>query len=63
MKQRLTARDKSGNAYYIKCIDGPCQGAGCLNNECEHMDEICEQLATYEDTEDERQMQPCEDAQ
>lgn len=32
--ERLTARDK-GYAYYPKCLEEPCDGDGCKNDECE----------------------------
>ena len=46
----LTARNKEGGAYYPICIDGPCDGEGCIRENCNFDSRICEKLAAYEDT-------------
>lgn len=48
---RLTARNESGQAYYPKCFKEPRLGIGdCADMNCEQQYEVCEKLATYEDT-------------
>ena len=48
--ERLTKREILGNAYFPKCIEEPCNGCGCQDDDCDYMGEICEKLASYEDT-------------
>ncbi len=47
--ERLTKRGIFGNAYFPKCFEEPCNGCGCQDDDCD-MGEICEKLASYEDT-------------
>lgn len=52
---RLTARDKNGNAYYPKCFDHPCEGErSCCTytakNDCKFEGRVLERIAAYEDT-------------
>lgn len=50
--ERLTKRNESGQAYYKKCFEEPCEGMGERNcNTCNHSYAICEALAAYEDLE------------
>lgn len=50
--ERLTARNESGQAFYKKCFENPCDGMGLKDcNTCEHSNAICERLAAYEDLE------------
>ncbi len=50
---RLTARNKQGDAYYPECFRR-CDGFGSSNkcDTCEVSHNICEELAAYEDTRD-----------
>ena len=48
--ERLTKREILGNAYFPKCFEEPCNGCGCQDDDCDYMGEICEKLASYEDT-------------
>lgn len=58
---RLTARNKTGEAYYPKCFEAPCEGMGCKIDLCPHSIQICEKLAGFEDAEDEGRLiiTPC----
>ena len=49
--ERLTARNKNGEAYYPQCYckDG-CDGFGGDCSNCKFNDGVCEMLAAYEDT-------------
>ena len=49
--ERLTARNKNGEAYYPECYrkDG-CDGFGGDCSNCKFNDGVCEMLAAYEDT-------------
>lgn len=49
---RLTGRDNTGNAYFTKCFEEPCNGAGATEwcDECDGLEQVCERLAAYEDT-------------
>ena len=47
--ERLTKREILGNAYFPKCFEDPCNGCGCQDDDCD-MGEVCEKLASYEDT-------------
>lgn len=47
--ERLTKREILGNAYFPKCFEEPCNGCGCQDDDCD-MGEVCEKLASYEDT-------------
>lgn len=48
---RLTARDRNGNAYYPLCEDGNCTNHKCCGINCELIDtDVCESLADYEET-------------
>ena len=47
---RLTKRDRFGNAHYPPCFEEPCRGEGCTNQMCPTMTEACELLAQYEET-------------
>lgn len=49
-KDRLTERDKYGNAYFPECFKAPCWGSGCVKENCEFMMKVCEKLAKHEDT-------------
>lgn len=51
-KDRLTERDKYGNAYFPECFEDPCSGNGCVKETCEFMTKVCEKLAKYEETEE-----------
>lgn len=46
--ERLTGRDE-GNAYFTECFEEPCLGMGCINENCEFLQLVCERLAAYED--------------
>ena len=48
--ERLTARNKNGEAYYPECYrkDG-CDGFGGDCSNCKFNDGVCEMLAAYED--------------
>ncbi len=58
---RLTARNKTGEAYYPKCFEEPCGGMGCKTDLCPHSAQACEKLAGFEDAEDEGRLiiAPC----
>ena len=48
--ERLTERNESGQAYYKKCFEEPCNGMGERDcDTCEHSYATCERLAEYED--------------
>lgn len=47
---RLTSRDEHGHAYFLQCFEDPCNGSGCQKEQCEYLNEVCEKLASYEDT-------------
>ena len=47
---RLTSRDEHGHAYFPQCFEDPCNGSGCQKEQCEYLNEVCEKLASYEDT-------------
>lgn len=48
---RLTERSKiTGYAYFPKCFEKPCEGEGCREDDCEFLDQVCDKLASYEDT-------------
>ena len=49
--QRLTERNKCGDAYYPECYDH-CMGEGASEkcNDCEYDKKLCDTLAAYEDT-------------
>ena len=48
--ERLTERNESGQAYYKKCFEEPCNGMGERDcDTCEHSYAACERLAEYED--------------
>lgn len=49
---RLTGRNKLGQAHYERCFKEPCLGMGTENcNKCDYFTEtLCERLAEYEDT-------------
>ena len=50
--ERLTERNESGQAYYKKCFEEPCNGMGERDcDTCEHSYAVCERLAEYEDLE------------
>lgn len=49
---RLTSRDKHGHAYFPECFKEPCLGCGCIRENCEFMEKVCEKLAKYEETEE-----------
>lgn len=51
--ERLTKRDKDGNAYYPECFH-KCDGVGASEkcDSCDLTDTICETLAAYEDLEE-----------
>lgn len=50
--ERLTKRNESGQAYYKKCFEEPCNGMGERDcDTCEHSYAACERLADYEDLE------------
>lgn len=50
--ERLTERNESGQAYYKKCFEEPCNGMGERDcDTCEHSYAACERLAEYEDLE------------
>lgn len=54
MRERLTARNKRGNAYYPYCFrDDTCDGFGRSEkcDTCEFDQMVCERLAWYEDKE------------
>lgn len=54
MRERLTTRNKRGNAYYPYCFkDDTCNGFGRSEkcDDCEFEQMICERLAEYEDEE------------
>lgn len=46
----LIKREILGNAYFPKCFEEPCNGSGCRYDDCDYLGEICEKLASYEDT-------------
>lgn len=50
--ERLTEWDKSSHkhAYYPRCFEEPCYGSGCKIKDCPFETEVCERLASYEDT-------------
>lgn len=48
--ERLTRRSDTGRAYYPRCFEEPCIGAGCKIKDCLLDDIICDRLAAYEDT-------------
>nr|DAU56531.1 MAG TPA: hypothetical protein [Caudoviricetes sp.] len=48
--ERLTRRSDTGHAYYPRCFEEPCIGAGCKIKDCLLDDIICDRLAAYEDT-------------
>ena len=45
---RLTARE-NGYAYFMKCFEEPCAGAGCKFENCEFIKAVCEKLCRYEE--------------
>lgn len=45
---RLTARE-NGHAYFMKCFEEPCAGAGCKFENCEFIKAVCEKLCRYEE--------------
>ena len=45
---RLTARE-NGHAYFMKCFEEPCAGAGCKFENCEFIKAVCEKLCKYEE--------------
>lgn len=47
---RLTARGKNGYAYFPQCFKEPCNGSGCQKELCEFLNQVCEKLERYEDT-------------
>lgn len=49
---RLTARGKEGKAYFPECFKEPCLGCGCIKENCDFMEKVCEKLAKYEETEE-----------
>ena len=48
--ERLTRRGVTGHAYYPRCFEAPCDGAGCKIRDCLFDNTICERLAAYEDS-------------
>ena len=48
--KRLTKRNDTGQAYYPVCFEKPCEGDGCMVDECPEEGKRCEALAAYEDT-------------
>ena len=45
---RLTDRE-NGGAYFPKCFEAPCYGAGCAKENCEFINEVCRRLCDLED--------------
>ena len=50
--RRLTKRNEEGYAYFPQCFEETCCGDGCHIEPCEFLDQVCEKLAKYEDTEE-----------
>lgn len=48
--ERLTGREKAGNAYFPRCFEEPCVGMGCQMDVCHFLGQVCDRLAAYEDT-------------
>lgn len=47
--ERLTKWNEL-HAYYPRCFEEPCYGSGCKIKDCPFETEVCERLASYEDT-------------
>ena len=52
MTERLTKREKNGQAYFPMCFTPPCNGEGCKDENCIFISDVCEQLAEYEELEE-----------
>lgn len=52
MTERLTKREKNGLAYFPMCFTPPCNGEGCKDENCIFISDVCEQLAEYEELEE-----------
>ena len=52
MTERLTKREKNGQAYFPMCFTPPCNGEGCKDENCIFISDVCEQLAKYEELEE-----------
>nr|DAH31940.1 MAG TPA: hypothetical protein [Caudoviricetes sp.] len=52
MTERLTKREKNGLAYFPMCFTPPCNGEGCKDENCIFISDVCEQLAKYEELEE-----------
>lgn len=47
--ERLTAWN-NGHAYFPECFKDPCNGYGCVKENCGFLESVCRRLAEYEDT-------------
>lgn len=47
--ERLTAWN-NGHAYFPECFKDPCNGCGCVKENCDFLESVCRRLAEYEDT-------------
>lgn len=47
--ERLTAWE-DGHAYFPECFKEPCNGCGCVKENCDFLESVCRRLAEYEDT-------------
>ena len=50
--ERLTEwnNEQTRHAYYPRCFEEPCYGSGCKVKDCPFETEVCDRLASYEDT-------------
>ena len=50
--ERLTEWNGPSNqyAYYLHCLEEPCNGGGCEIEDCTFETAVCERLAVYEDS-------------